>query len=551
MIAISPVSPFSGNPLSNESKVAVCGESVYLSYLIESQRASSLKIEVLAPETEGFQVPDESVHYWLIVPNSVSGGGLYQGAPLLREEFLVKEFPFLPDDSYKDGRKEALKSILKNPRTLFSKKACKLLLKSFPVYVPPRVRFDGHLSIAEGVASSIRILIRIDVPREAPSGSYLGCLLISDSSGVREESEYKLELAKGMLDDSSRDTLMFYRGTLDPLSPHAPQHFVDEKRFRIDLASIRDAGFRSISLQESRVEHLTRALAICKELGFCEHILFRRPFPSPELLTHYDFFTPVLYASDEISTLPELWPLHHEAVSLAKEIGALSFATILSPNTLDRFSEENCMPDLISVYAASESSRSLLCENNNKEGRYYYWLTHLEKPLVHSFLSGCYFYKSAAQGLTPYSYQHMPVSGSSPYHEYDDWEPSLDKPQQGQISRHVLTVYPAADGIVSTLQWEALRAGLIEQRLIESVLQLEKACVDKKVSISEEAKDLLERVYEYLENIDLMNIDILSPHHTLPYKGFHSEEYEAWQDSLLQCFFNLSKLLQRDCEYGC
>lgn len=161
---------------------------------------------------------------------------------------------------------------------------------------------------------------------------------------------------------------------------------------------------------------------------------------------------------------------------------------------------------------------------------WYYWPAHMEKPSLHRVLSGCYLWKSKAQGIVPYCYQHLPKHPHSPYDDFDPWEPMAEVEEFDGVFRDHMLTYPAREGPVPTLQWEAFREGITDlrylttlHRLIEQAEKLPDA--DTQILVSE-ARLFVET---FLKKIDMRKIQIHSPVEREPYTEISANQYSEFR----------------------
>lgn len=93
-----------------------------------------------------------------------------------------------------------------------------------------------------------------------------------------------------------------------------------------------------------------------------------------------------------------------------------------------------------------------------------YWHPTREDPRINRFVGGTFLYLTGLDGLFPYSYYDIDERGD-PFNDFD----ALSGPG---AAVKAMAVYPSASGPVSTMQWEALRAGLDDYRYLRAWEQL-------------------------------------------------------------------------------
>ena len=124
----------------------------------------------------------------------------------------------------------------------------------------------------------------------------------------------------------------------------------------------------------------------------------------------------------------------------------------------------------------------------------YYWQSWVQKPALHRTKTGFFLAYSGFRGVAPYTYVCVPPSNDMVYDPFDESLPTGD----GDY-RRLCTVYPASDGVIDTVGWEAYREGVDDLRYLttlEQALEDNSANVDetRRTEISEE---LRERIAAY------------------------------------------------------
>ena len=87
----------------------------------------------------------------------------------------------------------------------------------------------------------------------------------------------------------------------------------------------------------------------------------------------------------------------------------------------------------------------------------YYWQIMQENPGINRYYSGIHLWLTKLDGIIPYVYQHI---YGNPYDDFDPW--SLLNYRD-----HFVT-YPSQQGPVDTVQWEGLREGIDDYRLLQT-----------------------------------------------------------------------------------
>ncbi len=377
-------------------------------------------------------------------------------------------------------------------------------------YEPPDVRLTGdvRMSLHAGVSRQIFVSVAL------ASSDVNGTIEIVNGRGSAIASlPLHIEVLPFALVEPPQDRFLWYRGTLDCFRS---QHYVPERLFRTQLEDIRRAGFTSVSLDERRSGNLRRALAIAREVGFRGTIVIQPPYPVDIARIDFSGFDPVFYVGDEPDVdpgarLPEL----RRNVALARDCRARTMVSIVNARFAQELEGERI--DIISVYLP----------RNPGVSRSYYWQSHLEKPAVHRALAGVYLWKSRAQGIAPYCYQHRPVPPSSPFDDFSLWDRT-----HPQMRQH-MTTYPSRQGSIPTLQWRALADGINDLRwlvTVETMIELAKG--SRSAEAARLAHDCRERLESVAARVDLERVNVLSAVAYEPWPGFGAEAFHDIREGL-------------------
>jgi len=280
--------------------------------------------------------------------------------------------------------------------------------------------------------------------------------------------------------------MLWFRGTLDCARS---QFYLDAEQFAWQLRDIHDHGFNAISLAETTVPSLRRALEIAHDVGFAG-VVIQPPYPRGLRREDVRDFDAVCYVSDEIDQRGPSWfASHRENARAAEALGLPTMISLVRERFISRLSTLGLgpPPDLVSVYLPSNIDffkAAAVFTEMPRRAALYYWMASMEKPNVHRVLAGFYLWRSQAAGISPYCYQHLPRFPFLPYDDFDEWEPGStvgtgDGPLKDQLATH-----PAQRGSVPTLQWEGLGEGLTDLRYlatVEHLLEQSRECRDAAV----------------------------------------------------------------------
>jgi hypothetical protein len=463
--------------------------------------------------------PELSIEVFLVRSRLKPGLGQYREALATVPELLLKDDSPLVD-SYRQGWR------LKNRH----------LVRSYR-YQPAEVRTTGSV-----VSTENSFFLRVSSQAPLPAAVYQAQLILVVDGGSEEVLDVTITVLPFSLQAPSRDLVCWFRGSLDEKNS---QHYLPEAVYRNQLRHIRDSGFTSIALGETKLRHAKRALAILEELGFSRNVILVPPFPQPRTNLQSSQFCIHYYVSDE----PELHPetaaqFHRYRYDQASELGYPTFASIVQHNTLQRFLPEGDLPGMpskVSLYVANNLETlqhlSAFPPPHAPAELYLYWMAHMEKPLVHRLLAGAYLWKSRAAGISPYCYQHRVSPPYSAFAADAPWEPDFKPLGKSHDFRPHMACYPCTSGSISTLQWEGMREGIIDLRYLETLAtnlaQAEAAASPQVARQKAEFANLLAPLV-------LSDVDIDNPEQPLAAANLDAAFFEQLRSGIIRLLLELS-----------
>jgi hypothetical protein len=517
------------------------GEAVTLSFAMRAQ-TSCQAIEINSGLLKGSRqtIPSGSVDLYIVKVWEQAGIGLYQSESMMVPELLLKDDRI----TLKDGYRRCFKRL-------------RHLVQPYWLYVAPAVRLTGPILTSLEPGKAKQVLVSIRVPLDAPPGHYDGELIFK-CNGDTQRLNVNLEVYPITLAQSRQDALLFYRGSLDW---RQPQHYVTEDQYRLQLEDIYRTGFRSVSINETDTQLTQHAIEIAEEIGFDRHLLIFWPRSNDLQKLRFRKTTPIYLVSDELdlqlkrkfANSPDL--RQHPQVVAAKQnaaaiktVGGRTLSTAESePAARALFADlELKSSDLQSYYLPKNVDYFFIrkqFEEMRKSEAYYHWPAFMEKPDLHRVLAGVYLWKSGADGIQPYCYQHLPQYPFSAYNDFDEWEPGADVESEPRAFKDHLSTYPAQDGPIPTLQWFGMREGLTDLRYLNT---LDYALVQTESDSSAEARECVGAIREEMENflarIDLRSISIKSETDPNPYSQIQSHEYQGFRKFCAESIMQLQKL---------
>jgi hypothetical protein len=481
--------------------------------------------------TNGREIADGAIDLRIVKVWAQAGVGVYQSASTLVPELLVKDDRVGFQDSYSSWCGHWNHALQRKH-----------------YYRPPPVDDIGVARTGLAVGETKQIWLSVRVPAECPAGMYEAQITATDGRDVCE-MVFRLEVLPIALADATQDLFLWYKGTLDC---QLPQHYLTPSAFEAQLRDIYAHGFRSISLNEPRVETRRIALEIAKRVGFRRNVVLTEPFDEVLDAREYAPLTPVYYLSDELDTRGTSAVAHHVSNWRdAKKTGARTMISLINASTARRFDASGNIghaPDTFAYYLPANLRHvASAAAASGNASTYYYWLSHMEKPLVHRALAGVYLWKSGAAGIAPYCYQHLPQFPNSPFDDFDEWEPGFHVGQERRPFKDHMTTYPSRGGSIPTLQWKGLSDGITDLRYLMTLDAIvARALTAPSAAIRERAATVRARTNVFLDRVSLTDIDIVSETIREPYSGIAPADYRAFRVQMARDAVDLSALMQAD-----
>jgi hypothetical protein len=542
MLSFSKHSPYAAR--SSEQEITCLGgrgtpgEMLSLSFSISSTESiDNVQLAASALRDSDYVIPASSADMLIVKVWKQAGIGVYQSAPASIAELLVKDDRSPIHDGYsRRGRCGHLRHVLRRSK----------------IYIPPDIRMDGNASTALPSGEYRQIWLSLRIPPDAPGGVYSGYVEVTAGGRVSRTCRLPVQIEVLPFDllDAAQDLFIWYKGTLDC---HRVQNYVTEEIFRAQLQDVYDTGFRSISINESNTELLQKAINIADSIGFRRNVVLTAS--TPDALTRIDFrqLTPVYYVSDEIDARDDdAVGRHVDKWTTAQRAQARTMASLVSQPFSRRLLDADDLaaaPDVFSYYLPPNVNYFLAhAEFQTLRDRsvYYYWQSHMEKPDLHRVLAGLYLWKSKADGIAPYCYQHLPVASNSPFDDFDDWDSDVRAGAGDARFKDHMTTYPARHGSIPTLQWKGLADGIYDLRYLTTFESWLKAAEESRSNaVRKFASEARLRCDSFLERISLKNIDVTSDTSPAPYKEIDSSEYGMFRAQLTNDILAMMELTGR------
>ncbi len=341
----------------------------------------------------------------------------------------------------------------------------------------PAVRLDGDPQTDIPGGTSKQFWVTVRVPRAQLVSTYTGRLLVSAKGMKPTPITVSVQVLPMRLRTAFLQYGIDFRTRLAGEEAAPGEPVVTPEVFARQLANIRDHGFKFVSLYD-RMPVLADALRLYREAGLSRTgpVVVMSPVKNrgdieaienlrlgAGLGADFDIYygTPVAPVGDRVDPAREGFALVRETSRRA-----LAVAPIVSQTSFDALGQALDVP----VYNVSSEYAQRLLETgmrqNNKRD-WWSWNIAQENPVMNRLYTGYLLYRTGVgstplYGAFPGPYQYAP--GSDPFGE------TAPAPLDGKrVSRPQMTTYPAQDGVIDTLQWEAAREGVDDIRYITNL----------------------------------------------------------------------------------
>ena len=397
----------------------------------------------------------------------------------------------------RSGLRKGLKQVRLTPEMLLKDNRIKLkqIQADMKEGIYPSLLAHDHVLADVQSNQSTQFWLRIKVPPATPPGDYRGHIRIRFSPELTHELPVHLRVLPILLKEpGDKHYIMSYRQVLASGNGYDT---IDEQQMRAQLQDIKEAGFNGTTIYDhSSLEAIKRAYQLRTEAGLAEHTILvgarkyftRHPDQMGELVEAMRGFCrdanlpdPYYFTIDEP---PLSGPKHDELVKTSKAVRSAGGKTFTY-----FYHATRGITDWLDAGAMTSYSYNFpmlrvrdLFHEQNKPVYYYYQIGH-PAPVINRMLAGFFLITSGYDGTVPFCYQdrrprekiYDPTSTSSAYNQ---------------------VVYPAREGVISTLQWEATRAGIDDVRYWDQAV---KALEQLSDSASTEQRPTLERLRQRID----------------------------------------------------
>lgn len=338
---------------------------------------------------------------------------------------------------------------------------------------PPDVRLTGYPVTDVPAGTQKQFWIDVTIPDNAPSDVYSSELVVSGTGMKPEVLNLTVHVLPIHLMDPSKQYAIGFRGKLGSPPAGAPSSldYVSSDEFSAELADIAAHGFRYATLTDAPPA-LWNAVSAYQQAGLA---------------------TPVVYDGlngqddeDQIKSIEQVRGANHapefdylmpscsdqaQETAWAKNDGLPCASFIPNDDALNQL-EGNL--DL-AIYSADEPYAQKLLQTDGRrmymDRDWWRWPSAQDDPQVNRLYTGYLLWRTDLYGAFASDYETC--WGTDPFDCADPGAPA-DK----AMYQPAMMTYPAANGVIDTLQWEAAREGITDVRYLTTYYAALRECKD-------------------------------------------------------------------------
>jgi hypothetical protein len=341
---------------------------------------------------------------------------------------------------------------------------------------PPDVRLTGDVATDIPANTEKQFWIDVTVPRNTPPGQYTGQILVKST----EAAPFKLTLETDVLPlrllSPAKQYAINYRGKIgtNTLSDDLPCDHVTAPQMSSELADIAAHGFHYVSLSDAP-DSLSQTLTTEQQFNFQSPLVYPVSSGLDGLAT--------AEAIDKNGGDPsQYYYLVPSGSTMVDDIARLKKAGFQTAALIDSQSDYDAVQnDLdVAIYPVDYSYvQRLLSNDGQRQSSIRDWLTWpaaQDDPQVDRLYCGYLLWRADLYG--GYVSDYETSYDSDPF---NDASPPVD-PSDSMLRPAMLT-YPAQQGVIDTVQWEAIREGINDVRYLTTFYTALRECKDAKIDL--------------------------------------------------------------------
>jgi hypothetical protein len=344
---------------------------------------------------------------------------------------------------------------------------------------PPDVRLTGYPLTDIPAGTQKQFWVDIAVPENAPADNYTTELVVTAKEMKPIIVSLSVDVLPLHLMNPSKQYAIGFRGKLGTAPATLPSSdgeslltdYVGKDQFAAQLADIEDHGFRYATLTDTGPA-LWDAVDAYQQAGLGAPLVY-------DGLTGQDDIDAIKSIEQDRTSRkdPSFFYLIPRTTDQAKEMATMKDDGFQAASFIpDQTAFDAVKDDLdLAIYPADESYAQKLLQTGGHRAfmnrDWWTWPSAQDDPQVNRLYTGYLLWRTDLYGAFASDYQTC--WGTNPF---DDSDPGAAAGRA--MYRPAMMTYPAANGVIDTIQWEAAREGVTDVRYLTTFYAALRECKD-------------------------------------------------------------------------
>jgi hypothetical protein len=336
--------------------------------------------------------------------------------------------------------------------------------------LPPEVRLTGDPQTDIPAHTQKQFWVTISVPANTPPGKYTGVIEVSSDQFASQALTLNVDVLPIRLMAPSKQYAIDYRGKLGGSSTPETATITDgvsPERFAMELKDISDHGVRYTTLRDQG-DNLWKSVTIYNNLHMGYPFVYEgwNTIDDVQALEQQRIAkraSPFYYMANDPS---ELATLKDAGVQTAVRVPAMDVLAANKKNI-----DLALYPVDIPVIASNIAQNGVRSVKNRD---WLWWTAAQPNPHLNRFYTGVLLWRANLYGAIASDYQTA--------YETDPFDDLAQPAGKNAPYRPQMLTYPTQDGLISTIQWEAIREGITDARYLTTYYAAYRECKDAHVA---------------------------------------------------------------------
>lgn len=348
--------------------------------------------------------------------------------------------------------------------------------------LPPTVRLTGDPQTDIPAHTQKQFWITVTVPANTPPGKYSGTVQLSSEQFASYPITFNLDVLPLRLMSPSKQYAVAYRGELGGAATPEDASIADgltADRMEMQLRDIAAHGLRYVTFRDTG-DNLWKALDVYNKLqmGY------------PFVYTGWSTVDDAVKADQQrkAKRASQFYFWTQDASQLA-EMKSRGLQTAIKVDTLDQLAANKSNIDLVMYPIDHPVVKQLIAQNGSRDvkKRDWLWWTSAQSDSHRSRLyTGFLLWRANLYGAIASDYETA--------YSTDPFDDNVQPPGKNAANRPQMLTYPTQDGLISTVQWEAIRQGINDVRYMTTFAAAVRECRDNHLApdLVKEASDAVD-----------------------------------------------------------